>query len=393
MKDKMLSLLIQWAEINSGSDNLEGLHKMLAVLKQAFSCLNADIQEITLPPRILIDRQGTTTQIPSGSVLFLKKHPKAPIQILLGGHYDTVYSPSSAFQKTQRTRDILIGPGVADMKGGLVIMLHALKALEESDLAGKIGWEVVLNPDEEIGSPSSSDFIADRAKGKLLGLIFEPAYSDGKLVSSRKGSANYTLIVRGRAAHAGRDFHEGRSAISALARFIVKADRLTQLEQGTTLNFGHIEGGITSNIVADLAICKLNVRVSEESMKLIHNNLEKLVQEANQEDGISMTLWETSSRDPKPFDKKSEILFDAMKVCGAELGLALDWQPSGGVSDGNILASVGIPCIDTLGAVGGKIHTHDEYILIPSLEERTSLASLFLKKLAMGALKFNGSDL
>lgn len=390
----MLTLLTTWAEINSGSDNPDGLAAMLSALKKAFSSLDAETQEIALPPHTTIDRQGKAAQLPSGSLLFLKKHPGARIQILLVGHYDTVYPSSSPFQKTQRDGDILIGPGVADMKGGLVIMLHALKNLEQSEHAGKIGWEVILNPDEEIGSPSSGDFIAARAEGKLLGLIFEPAYADGKLVSVRKGSSNYTLVARGRAAHAGRDFPQGRSAISALARFIVKADALTQLEHGTTLNFGHIEGGVNSNVVPDLAICRLNVRVSKMSaIDLIHKELEKFAEEVNQQEGLSITLWETSSRGPKPFDKKSEILFDAFKVCGAELGLALDWQPSGGVSDGNILASVGIPCVDTLGVVGGKIHTHDEYILIPSLEERTALTSLFLKKLATGALKFDGTDL
>ncbi len=388
----MIDWVERWANINSGSENLAGLERMLFELKEAFSCLNAEIKEVALPPRTTIDQQGNSKQSPSGSLLFLKKYPEAPIQILLVGHFDSVYSSASSFQKTEKTGlDILRGPGVADMKGGLAIMLHALESLENSEHAGKIGWEVILNPDEEIGSPSSGGFIEARAKDKLLGLIFEPAFSDGRLVSSRKGSANYTIVARGKAAHAGRDFHQGRSAISALAHFIVKADQLTQEEKGITLNFGHIEGGIASNIVPDLAICRLNVRVTDkDDMQLIHKELEKLASCANE--GLSITISVTSNRGPKPFDKKSQMLFDAFKVCGAELGIALDWQASGGVSDGNVLATVGIPCIDTLGAVGGNIHTHDEYILISSLEERAALTSLFLKKLAMGALKLDGSD-
>ena len=164
----------------------------------------------------------------------------------------------------------LNGPGVADAKGGIVVMLHALQALEASPLAEHIGWEVLLNPDEEIGSPGSRPLIDSIAPRCDFGLLFEPALGDNQLVSWRKGSGNFSLLVRGRSAHAGRAFAEGRNALVAAAK-VVQAISDLNTDPEVTFNVARIDGGSPMNVVPDLAIVRANVRVrTADELSLIH---------------------------------------------------------------------------------------------------------------------------
>jgi glutamate carboxypeptidase len=388
-RDKMVELVKTWSNINSGSDNISGLKRMLSALKSAFSPLLAKMKEVPIKERKIIDSNGHEHSLRQGVVLHLKKHAKAPLQILLAGHYDTVFSPSHSFQKAEQTKEnILVGPGVADMKGGLAILLKCLENLEHSPLAGKIGWEVILNADEEVGSVGSEPLFREAAARNKIGLIFEPSFADGSLVHSRKGSANFVVVVRGKSAHAGRDFHAGRSAIAALAKFIHLAEALNDPKEGITLNFGQIEGGGAVNIVPDLAICRLNARVIDTNdLVKLKGHLRQLIDEGNKREGISLILHELSEREPKPFDQKNQNLFELLKNTAQEIGMSISWKPSGGVCDGNILSSSGLPTIDTLGAIGGEIHTSNEYIYIDSLTERCKLTTYFLMKIASGEIK------
>jgi len=392
--DALVSLLEKWANINSGSENIAGLSLMLSEIKNAFTPLNAEMHQIPLAPRTKIDARGTPVQIPTGQALHLKKHPTASVQIFLGGHYDTVYSATSPFQKVNMfDPQTMVGPGVADMKGGLIVMLTALQALERSPLAGKIGWEVLINPDEEVGSTSSEHLFTAAAERNHLGLIFEPTFPDGSLVSSRKGSANFTVVAHGKAAHVGRHFYAGRSAIVALARFIYNADALNDKDRGITINFGQIEGGEAPNIVPDFALCRLNVRMElAEDLALVKEVLQQLIEECSKDADLNLILYDNAARAPKPFDHESELLFKTLQDIGANLGLNLQCQPSGGVCDGNILVAAGLPTIDTLGAVGGNIHTSEEYIFLASLTERAKLVTGLLYQLASGELKLKGKS-
>lgn len=382
----MIELLETWANINSFSDNLAGLASMLSSVKSGFAALGGEMKEIPLPPRIRIDSLGNKVEIPSANALLITKHPNAPIKVFLGGHMDTVYSPASSFQKVKFIdKQTMQGPGVADMKGGLIVMLKALEALELSSYAGKVGWEVLINPDEEIGSPGSEPLFTQAAQRNHIGLIYEPTYADGSIVSSRKGSANFTVVIKGRSAHAGRDFFAGRNALSAMARFIVSAEELIDEKKGVTLNIGQIEGGGPANIVPELAVGRFNLRMADPTdlpiaMKILHTHIAS----SNKKDGITAVLHEIVARAPKPFDKKNEALFNLIKDCGSILKLDLKTKPSGGVCDGNILSAAGLPTIDTLGVVGGNIHTPEEYMLIDSLTERASLSALLLLRIASG---------
>lgn len=382
-KRKMLDLLETWVGINSWSENPQGLENMTQVLENAFSLLHAERTRIPLPNRKKIDPSGKLLDIPSAPALSVKKLSKAPIKILLAGHLDTVYPPASCFQKAEQLDPkILRGPGVADMKGGLVILLKALELFEKSPFADKLAWEVLINPDEEIGSPASAQLFSEKASQFDLGLVFEPAFQDGSLVNERKGSINYTIIAHGKSAHAGRDFESGRNAILALARLVQDVEALNDKQRNITVNIGSFEGGTAANIVPDLAICKINIRLQEAKhfpilSKKIHELLTK-----HSIHGITFNLLEQSNRPPKPFNKANRQLFEALKNCAQKIGMDIKWQPSGGVCDGNTLAAAGLPTIDTLGAVGGNLHTHDEYIYTDSLIERTQLTAHFLMEIA-----------
>lgn len=387
-QEKMTALLQEWSNINSGSDNLPGLALMLQAIQKQTATLNCPSLLLNVPPRTAIDSSGNPTQISQGQALHLIKRPESPFRIFLGGHMDTVYDTSHPFQQAIRKDDNTIcGPGTADMKSGLIIMLTALEAFEQHPSAKNIGWEVLINADEEVGSTGSESLLVECAKRNALGLIFEPAFPDGSLVDSRKGSANLTLVVHGRAAHAGRDFYSGRSAIAALANFIVKAEKIIHKEKGITINFGQISGGGPVNIVPNLAICRFNMRANDDAeFKQTLHQLQQLANEG-EEEGFTMKLSTQSARPPKPFDHQTQSLFETLKNCALAEGFVLKHHSSGGVCDGNILASAGLPVIDTLGAIGGEIHTSNEYVLLDSLVSRARLTARYLITLAEGQVQ------
>jgi glutamate carboxypeptidase len=394
--EEMISFVQEWAHINSFSENLDGLNTMSQHLKRAFSALESPIQEMSLNPHQSIDAQGELISKPLGKALSIRKRPDAPIQIFLGGHMDTVYPLQSPFKACTRIdTNTLRGPGVADMKGGLVIMLTALKALERSPFAKEIGWEVLLNPDEEIGSPGSAPLLEKCATRAQVGLIFEPSLPDGSFVSARKGSANFTLVVRGQPAHVGRDFAKGRSAVVSLAHFIGEVESLNRPDKGIIVNVGRIHGGEAHNVVPALAIAHFNCRTQTiEQMKQIQIEINSFVNDIQQRDGIKCTLHTSITRPPKEFDLETQKLFESIKECSDDLGLSCQWRETGGVCDGNILAAGGVPTIDTLGVIGGNIHTPNEFVLLDSLVTRARLTALFLMKIASREIpimeKFHG---
>jgi len=379
---------VRWCEMNSYTFNLAGLAHVGVAVELAMLELGAHLEWIELPPAESIDARGAVANQPLGRALRARKRPEAAKQVFLGIHLDTVYPPDQPFQHVRKIADnTLNGPGVIDAKGGLVVMLTALSALERSGVADKIGWEVLLNPDEEIGSPGSGNLFVESAKRNQWGLVFEPAIGDGNLVDTRKGTGNYTFIVHGRAAHAGRDFDAGRSAIAALAEIITRLHALNGTMGGVIVNVGRIEGGGALNVVPDLAIARVNVRTTvPEDEQRLREKFDAIVADANRLDGIRVEIHGGVTSPPKILDPRSRQLLDLILESGRELGLELSTQPSGGVSDGNKLAAAGLAVIDSLGPRGGKLHSPEEFLYIDSLTERAKLAALTLIKLASGAL-------
>ncbi|VAX35930.1 hypothetical protein MNBD_UNCLBAC01-1131 [hydrothermal vent metagenome] len=380
-EDVMLNLLTEWAGINTHTSNFSGLHNFSEKITSVFSIFNESIEYVDLPSYEAINNNGEVEKCSVAPAIALCKRPEAKKQILFVCHMDTVFPKEGAFQDVVRERDLLKGPGVADAKGGIVVMLKVLEAFEQWEGKESVGWKVVLNADEEIGSPSSADFIMETAKKFNFGFVFEPCLPDGNLVGTRKGSGNFTLVVRGKSAHAGRHHVDGRNAIEAAAECISKVAGLNHQREGLTVNIGVIDGGTAFNVVPELAIVRFNVRIKQGKDKVfVEENINKIIQEVAQTHEVNIQLHGRFFATPKILDEKGLKLFNHVKVCGQELGMDIRWFESGGVCDGNRLAAVGLPTVDTLGVRGGGLHSDQEYMEVESLIERVKLGVLSLIK-------------
>ncbi len=381
--EEMIELLIRLCNTNSGTRNLAGLKQVKTILADEYAGLHGVQEIVDIDPLVNINDQGNVVTEPLGRMLRITKHPNAARQLVLCIHMDTVYGIEHSFQKCQWLDDNrLNGPGVIDAKGGLVVMLYALKALEKSPLAGKVGWTVIINPDEELGSPGSNQILRDAAKKADYGLLFEPSLPDGTLISWRKGIGNFTFVARGRSAHAGRDFDEGRNAVIAISQLMLAIHELNT-DPDITLNVGKISGGGALNVVPDLGIGRINVRVrTVEQGEQIVERLAALVAEANGRDGITVEMHGSFTSPPKEMIPGTEHLQALIEKAGDQVGLPVKWKGTGGGSDGNKFAAEGLANIDSLGPSGGEIHSSNEYLMADSLVPRTKLAALVLMALA-----------
>jgi glutamate carboxypeptidase len=299
---------------------------------------------------------------------------------------DTVFGPDHAFQETSWLEDgVLGGPGVADMKGGIAVMLAALKAAERSPLGDRFGYEVVINSDEEVGSLASAALLAQSAKGKRAALTYEPAaLPDGTLAGARPGSGNFGMVVRGRSAHAGRNPEDGRNALLAAADLALRLAALRR--DGLSVNPSRIEGGSPSNVVPDLAVLRVNLRPRTPEIEAeAKRAIDELVAAVAAEHDVTIETKGEFGRPPKPLTPEAEALFNLIKTAGADLGQTIAWQPSGGVCDGNNIAACGVPVVDTMGVRGGKIHSMEEFLIVESLAERASLSALTILRLVAEA--------
>lgn len=367
-----------WSALNSGSNELANLTALRGPLADAFAALPGALSEIQLSPTQRVRPDGECVDVEHGKAISVRVRPDAPIQIALTGHYDTVFPAAHAFQKPWRTPEgVMRGPGVADMKGGLSLMLAALQAYEALPGEKRIGYEVLMSPDEEIGSPGSAPLLAELGKRAHLGMTYEPAMADGALVDARKGSGNYSLAIRGRAAHVGRAFNDGRNAIIAAAEAATALSALNGQREGVTFNVGAIDGGGAVNVVPDKAVLRFNVRApTKEGAAWAEDEVRRIC--SCQHEGLSAKLYGGITRPPKPITPTQATMIDWTKQAGAALGVALSFKPSGGVCEGNNLAAAGCPNIDTLGPCGGNLHSDQEFALISSFAERAKLSFLLL---------------
>ena len=386
MAADMLRQVEAWATINSGSRNLNGLEAMLGELAGAFSDLPGEIRFVEPSPVEAIDTAGKACQVPHGRNLHLAVRPMAPVQLLFTGHMDTVFAADHPFQSMTwlEPGKVLNGPGVADMKGGIAVMLAALKAVEDTPLAGRIGYEIVINSDEEVGSLGSADLIARAARGKRAALTYEPAANpDGTLAGARPGSGNFAFTIRGKSAHAGRNPEDGRNAVLAAA------DLALRLKKGVgprlSVNPSRIDGGSPTNVVPDLAVLRANLRPATlDDQARAQSLIDSSVAMVAAEHEVAIDVHGHFARPPKPMTAGMEALFGLVRQAGADLGQTIGWQPTGGVCDGNNIAACGVPVIDTMGVRGGSIHSMDEYLITGSLAERAALSALTILRLADG---------
>jgi glutamate carboxypeptidase len=384
----MLAQVRAWSAINTGTANLAGLAEQAAALAEAFSALPGRVELVDPAPVTAIAADGTAFDKPHGQHLVVRVRPQANRRILLTGHMDTVFPADHAFQH-QRWLDgeTLNGPGVADMKGGIAVMLHALLAFEQSAAAASLGYDVLINSDEETGSLASAALIAELAAGKLAALTYEPAaLPDGTLAHARGGTGNYSITFTGKSAHAGRNPHEGRNAIVAAADLILRLKALDS--EDLTVNPARLEGGAANNVVPDHAVLRFNIRPkTADAGATFERALNQVLADIETAHEVLTHRYGGITRPPKPVDAKAQRLFDLVRQCGAQLGQDIRWQASGGVCDGNNIAACGVPVVDTMGVRGGAIHSPDEYLIVPSLAERAALSARVIERLAQGALQ------
>ena len=378
----MLAQVEAWAAINSGSRNLAGLDAMAQQLAAAVAPMGGVTTLIDAGPVDHVDTFGRVAAQMHGRNLHVVKRPDAPVRVLLTGHMDTVFAADHGFQSCRwLDADTLNGPGVADMKGGLAVMFAALAAFEASDFADRLGWDIVINSDEEVSSPGSTPLLIAAAGRCHLGLTFEPALPDGTLAGARKGSGNFSAVVTGRAAHAGREPELGRNALLAAADLALRLKALTAAD--LSVNPARIDGGGPNNIVPDAAVLRWNMRPSTPAAAhRARDAIAALAAEIAVAHEVTIDVHGHFARPPKPLDANQQRLFDLVQSCGAALGMTIGWRDTGGVCDGNNLAATGLAVVDTLGPRGGAIHSADEFLCADSLVERAQLAALVLMRVA-----------
>ena len=382
----MLPQVQAWSAVNTGTGNLPGLKVQAAMLADAFSILPGGVGLTDPAPVTAVGADGQERALENGQHLMLRVRPGAPRRFLLTGHMDTVFPASHPFQKQQwLDADTLVGPGVADMKGGIAVIIAALTAFETSEAAPNVGYDVLINSDEETGSLSSAALIAELARGKAAALTYEPsALPDGTLAGVRAGSGNWSLTVMGKSAHAGRNPQDGRNAIIAAAALTLGLKSLERT--GLTINPSKIDGGGATNVVPDLAVLRFNIRPRELALAdAFKQDLVELIAQIEAEHGVSIHCHGGISRPPKALDPRAEKLFGIVEECSSLLGSPISRIASGGVCDGNNIAACGVPVVDTMGVRGGAIHSPDEFLIVPSLLERAQLSALALHRLASGA--------
>lgn len=378
---------VEWCAVNSGSRHLAGLERQRALLKDAFAVLPGGPIDMPLAASSDVGADGALRQQDHPAAIAVIVRPEAPVQVILTGHYDTVYPEGSSFQTVAMRPDgALHGPGIADMKGGISVMLAALEALEAHPAAANLGYRVLLSPDEEIGSLASAPVLREFAALGHVGMTYEPAMSDGALAGARKGSGNFHVVIQGRAAHAGRDFALGRNAITAAARIAGALDALNGRREGVTVNVAKIDGGSPLNMVPDVAVLRFNVRFPDAEAGAWAETAIGEALKVGEGDGLHVHLHGGFTRPAKPMNTAQSRLFEAVRETGVLLGQEIAWKPSGGVCEGNNLFASGLPNVDTLGVRGGDIHSENEFAWPDSFVERAQLSALILMKLAQGEI-------
>ena len=386
----MASELETLCNINSSSDNLDGLLRAADWLTQYFQPMGVPYDRIELPMYPVIDDLGNETNNATGPALRWDiggagDRGSDKKNVLLTIHYDTVYGLQDPFQKCTRLEGgRMRGPGVIDAKGGIVVMRYAAIAASKFLDLSSLRLTVVLTPDEEIGSPSTITLWNKIAQEFGSALLFEPSMADGSLVSSRKGTGTFTIVVHGKAAHAGRNFNAGRNAVVHASRMVADLHELNGQRPNVTVNVGRIRGGHAVNVVPDLAVTRVNVRVSSmEDQRWIESRVQHLVDMYNApSEGYTVSVQGNIHAPPKIQDEGTTELMKRVERSAERLGESVRWKESGGASDGNKLQGLNLPNVDTLGPDGDGLHSDQEWVSLASLPKKACLVFGILEEMA-----------
>lgn len=299
---------------------------------------------------------------------------------LLLCHFDTVWDVGTLEKRPFHIEDDrAYGPGTYDMRGGIVVAEFALRALQALGVPPRRPVTLLLNSDEEIGSRTSRALIEETARGAAYVLVMESAFAHGELKVARKGVGDYTLRITGRAAHAGVEPEKGISAVEELAHQILYLRTLSDWERGTTVNVGVVHGGTRSNVIPDYAEAHIDLRAwtLEEALR-VDAALRALKPVLP---GAQLSIEGGLNRPPLEFTPQAQALFERVRALGTALGQDIQAARTGGGSDGNFTAALGIPTLDGLGPSGDGAHAEHEHVWIPSLAPRTALVAAMLAEL------------
>lgn len=374
---EMQALLRRIVSINSGTRNKPGVDRVMNVIKAELSDLGLKL--------------ATAPQKELGDIL-IASTPAAETEkgVLIIGHMDTVFPADSSFQTYREDDRNAYGPGVIDMKGGLVAGVFALKALHRAGVLTDIPIRFVFNSDEEIGSPASGRIIAEQAEKSVMAFVLECGGHQGEVVVGRKGRAGYELDLTGRAGHAANNKGQKVSSILELGRQVVKLESLNGRMDGLTVNVGQVSGGVGPNSIPEKAWASIDARFNDsDGYEFFRKRLEEFESQPAVE-GVSIKYHRVAGRPPMPVDSRNIELYNVVRDVGEFLGLTIDHEFRAGGSDANLAAAAGLPVLDGLGPLGDYDHSDREYMIKDSLLERCGLFSMLLieswKKYKEGAL-------
>jgi len=361
---EIVNLLTRLVSIESPSTDKAAVDRLGSFIQEELASLGA---------AVAIDRQAA-----AGNNVIGRWNPSdSGNGILLLCHMDTVFEVGTLAQQPIRIEgDKFFGPGAQDMKGGIAMFLSAIRRLHEANALPNHPITVLFTPDEETGSDHSRHLIEELAARSTLTLCLEPALPDGSLKTARKGTGDMEIVTHGKATHAGADHKNGRNAIEELAHHILAAQKLTDYKRGTTVSVGVVSGGTRVNVVPDHARALVDFRVESQAeadrLRLWASQRKPIIE------GTQVTISFRQDRPPMPRDANMAQTFQKVQNIGKQLGLQLMEGSTGGGSDANFIAPLGVPLIDGLGVIGDGAHSEREYVYIPSLPERTALLAAIL---------------
>lgn len=356
----MLEFLEKLVNIDSGSANKAGVDRVGSILTEEYEKMG-----------FIVDVHENPNH---GNNLVLRHQDAVEPEILALAHMDTVFPVGTAQERPFQIKgNRAYGPGVVDMQASLVSLLFAIKSLYEKGDSSYKNIQIVLNSDEEIGSPTSKAIIEEQSVGKKYALVMEPARANGALVTSRRGGGGYTLTVKGKAAHSGVAPEDGVSAIEELAHKILHLEQLNDHQNGISINVGIIAGGVATNMIPDHATAEIDVRITDpEQEELIVNQI-KSVCGSSTVKGTTITLEGGINRPPLKLNDQSDKLLTTILEVGSSMGLNLEHVHTGGGSDASFPSALGVATIDGLGPAGGELHNDKEYMEIDTFIERCTL--------------------
>ena len=359
----MKALLKRLVETESPSNDKTAVDKVGKIIAEEARKLGAQVEVITNQERgdHILSRWGSGDD-----------------RILLLCHMDTVFPLGILEKMPYREADgKIFGPGVLDMKSGIVIALDAIRSTLSAGKPVTRPITTLFTSDEEIGSHSSRALIESLARASAMVFVMESALVDGSVKTWRKGVGDFTVTVKGRAAHAGGDHEKGRNAIEEMAHQVLAIQRLTDYKTGTTLNVGQIRGGFATNVVPDECTVEVDMRVLQvDEAARVESALKNLKPVL---DGTSLEVTGELNRPPLPYNEINRAAFKKAYKIGKSIGMELKAGGSGGGSDGNFVAPLGVPVLDGLGGVGEGLHSEREYIFANSLAERAKLLTALIE--------------